>query len=99
MSKTSWCKANGISENVFLYWQRILRNEAYIERKQLPEVSEQRSTTPVALVELRPSEISTEQPTGFHSNVLIRNKSVILELSNTASPKLLKLPGGLLHTQ
>ena len=29
MSKTAWCRANGISEKQFFYWQRILRREAY----------------------------------------------------------------------
>ena len=31
MKKSQWCKANGISEKSFYYWQRILRNEAYME--------------------------------------------------------------------
>ena len=26
MSKTAWCRANGISEKQFFYWQRILRS-------------------------------------------------------------------------
>lgn len=29
MSKTAWCRANGISEKQFFYWQRILRWEAF----------------------------------------------------------------------
>ena len=29
MSKTAWCKANGISEKQFSYWQRILRRETF----------------------------------------------------------------------
>ena len=28
MSKTAWCRANGISVKQFFYWQRILRREA-----------------------------------------------------------------------
>ena len=28
MSKTAWCRANGISEKQFFYWQHILRREA-----------------------------------------------------------------------
>lgn len=99
MSKAAWCRANGISDKAFFYWQRILRNEAYIKQKQLPEVSEQRSNPPVAFVELKPSENSTEEPTRFHPDVIIRNKGVILELSNTVSPELLKFLGGLLHAQ
>lgn len=99
MSKTAWCKANGISDKAFFYWQRILRNEAYIEQKKLAEVSEQRSDPPVAFVGLKPSEISTGEPAGFHPDVIIRNKGIILESSNTVSPELLKLLGGLLHAQ
>ena len=29
MSKTAWCRANGISVKQFFYWQRILRREAF----------------------------------------------------------------------
>ena len=29
MSKTAWCRANGISEKQFFYGQRILRREAF----------------------------------------------------------------------
>lgn len=34
MTKTAWCKENGISDKVFFYWQRILHTEAYIEQLQ-----------------------------------------------------------------
>ena len=37
MSKTAWCRANGISEKQFFYWQRILRREAY-EASQNPSL-------------------------------------------------------------
>ena len=36
-SKNTWCQENGVSEKAYYYWQRILRNEAYIEMKQLPD--------------------------------------------------------------
>ena len=41
MSKTAWCRANGISEKQFFYWQRILRREAYVSFAEikLPAVS------------------------------------------------------------
>ena len=29
MPKTAWCRANGVSEKQFFYWQRILRREAF----------------------------------------------------------------------
>ena len=34
MSKTAWCRANGISEKQFFYWQRILRREAFESIRQ-----------------------------------------------------------------
>ena len=42
MSKTAWCRANGISEKQFFYWQRILRREAYeaSQNPSLPAVTE-----------------------------------------------------------
>lgn len=29
MNKTEWCRANGISDKQFFYWQRILRKKAF----------------------------------------------------------------------
>ena len=33
MSKTAWCRANGISEKQLLYWERILRKEVFENSK------------------------------------------------------------------
>ena len=44
----------------FFYWQRILRNEAYIEQKQVPAAGESKPDLPVAFVELKPA--SGEKP-------------------------------------
>lgn len=30
MPKTTWCREHGISDKAFFYWQRILREEAYL---------------------------------------------------------------------
>ena len=42
MPKTAWCRANGISEKQFFYWQRIMRREAYeaSQNPSLPAVTE-----------------------------------------------------------
>ena len=45
MNKTAWCKANGISDKSFFYWQRILRNEAYATTKHLPVPIEAKKET------------------------------------------------------
>lgn len=99
MPKTSWCKANGISDKAFFYWQRILRTEAYIEQKQLPSVISSKQESQVAFVELKPSVISDRCETSFHPDAVIRKKDLTLEISNSISPELLKHLGGLLHAQ
>ena len=70
MPKTTWCKANGISDKQFFYWQRILRQEAYQQMESqsaspassalVPDVKEEKSSHP-AFVEIRPvtSEIGS----------------------------------------
>lgn len=97
MTKTSWCKANGISDKAFFYWQRILRNEAYIEQKQLPAAAGSKQEAQVAFVELKTTGIPTACDTAFRPDVVIRRQDLTLEISNTASPELMKYLGGLLH--
>lgn len=38
MSKTVWCRSNGLSEKQLFYWQHIWRREAY-EASQNPSLS------------------------------------------------------------
>ena len=37
MPKIAWCRVNGIFEKQFVYWQRILRREAYEAEYELSE--------------------------------------------------------------
>ena len=99
--KKSWCRDNGISEKSFYYWQRILRNESYIERKQLPAPAPlpQDPELPVAFVELKPMSTESQTITAFQPDIVIRSGQLILEISNTASPKLLEQLGGFLHVK
>lgn len=49
MSKTQWCKQNGVSERQMLYWQKVLRNEAIQKMKSqetLPDNSNGHSLVP-----------------------------------------------------
>ena len=66
MPKTTWCRANGISDKQFFYWQRILRQEAYQQMESqssspassalvLNDKKEQASHP--AFVEIRPDAI------------------------------------------
>ena len=101
LSKKSWCRDNGISEKSFYYWQRILRNEAYIERKQLPtQTSIPRDPEPpVAFVELKPTSTEAVAKSSFRPDIILRSGQIVMEISNTASPELLNLLGGLLHAE
>jgi len=47
MPKTTWCREHGISDKSFFYWQRILREEAY-----LTTLEKANSITKIALNQL-----------------------------------------------
>lgn len=99
--KKTWCQENGVSEKSFYYWQRILRNEAYIEMKQLPAPTQVAlsSEPPVAFVELKSTKKETEVQSSFRPDIILRSGRLVLEISNTASAELLKQLGGILHAQ
>ena len=78
MSKTAWCRANGISEKQFFYWQRILRREAYeaSQNPSLPAVTEtgqlfavQQS---VSFAEIKLPAVSSDVSSVFHPDLVIR---------------------------
>ena len=101
MSKTAWCREHGISDKAFFYWQRRLREEAYIstiESSSLPAVSVPAESS-VDFVELRLPEQSARPAAAFRPDVIIRKDSFSLEISNTASAELLSRIGGLLHAE
>ena len=101
MSKTAWCREHGISDKAFFYWQRRLREEAYIstiESSSLPAVSVPAESS-VDFVELRLPEQSPGSSATFRPDVIIRKDSFSLEISNTASAELLSRIGGLLHAE
>ena len=59
MSKTAWCRANGISEKQFFYWQRILRREAY-EASQNPPLSVVAETEPLSAAQRTEYSVTSE---------------------------------------
>ena len=107
MSKTSWCRANGISEKQFFYWQRILRREAFENslNSSLPATAGPgQELTPATQRTLSFTEIklpSSSQSTGpvFHPDLVIRKGGLILEISNSASDELLSRIGGILSAE
>lgn len=106
MNKTAWCREHGISDKSFFYWQRRLREEAYIstvesESSSPPAVNAVSvpAEPSVDFVELRLPERSTVSSVTFRPDVIIRKDSFSLEISNTASAELLSRIGGLLHAE
>lgn len=105
MPKTTWCKANGISDKQFFYWQRILRQEAYQQMESqsaspassalVPDVKEEKSSHP-AFVEIRPVTSETGSCT-FRPDVIIHSGDLTVEIANTASEELLRKLRGIIH--
>ena len=105
MSKTAWCRANGISEKQFFYWQRILRREAY-EASQDPSLPAVTGTgqlsavqQSVAFAEIKLPAVSPDTASAFHPDLVIRKGKLVLEISNSASAELLSRVGGILHAE
>ena len=98
MPKTTWCREHGISDKSFFYWQRILREEAYLttlENTLTPAVKENSLPTTTHFVKMTDQTSSSASP--FKPDVVIRRGSVSIEISNTATDELLNKVGGLLH--
>lgn len=105
MSKTAWCRANGISEKQFFYWQRILRREAYgaSQNPSLPAVTEAGQLSaiqpPVSFAEIKLPAVPSDASSVFHPDLVIRKGKLVLEISNSASAELLSRIGGILHAE
>lgn len=105
MSKTAWCKANGISDKQFFYWQRVLRREAFesMQDSKLPTVNqteclpETRESLSFAEIKL-PCDPQNKSPV-FLPDLIIRKGDLILELSNSVSEELLSKIGGILYAK
>lgn len=100
MKKTTWCRANGISEKQFFYWQRILRKEAFASQgENLPALTKTELPGAVSFAEIKlPVPENWSQET-FLPDVVIRQGSVTIEIANSASDQLLSRIGGLLNAK
>ena len=105
MSKTAWCRANGVSEKQFFYWQRILRRESYVASQypSLPAITETKPLSAVqpsvAFAELKLPAVPPDASPVFHPDLVIRKGNLVLEISNSASAELLSRIGGILHAE
>ena len=65
MPKTTWCREHGISDKSFFYWQRILREEAYLttlESTLAPAVKENSAPTTTDFIEIKMTDqVSSEE--------------------------------------
>lgn len=97
MSKTTWCREDGISDKSFFYWQRILREEAYLstlENTLTPAVKENSVPTTTDFVEIKMTDHTSSSASPFKPDVVIRRESVSIEISNKATEELLNKVGG-----
>lgn len=87
---TSWCRNNNIKPNTYYYWLKKIRAAAC---KALPSINTQKQIVPLDMSKLTTSNsidaeyVSSET---YHSDIIIRFGSVVLEIRNTASPTLIE---------
>ncbi len=85
MSKTAWCRANGISEKQFFYWQRILRREAYeaSQNPSLPPSPQRRQVSAVqqsvSFAQIKLPAVSSDASSVFHPDLVIRKGKFVLD--------------------
>ena len=68
MPKTTWCREHGISGKSFFYWQRILREEAYLstlENTLTPAVKENSVPTTTDFVEIKMTDHTSSSASPF----------------------------------
>ena len=97
MPKMTWFREHGISDKSFFYWQRILREEAYLstlENTLTPAVKENSVPTTTDFVEIKMTDHTSSSASPFKPDVVIRRGSVSIEISNTATEELLNKVGG-----
>lgn len=100
MPKTTWCREHGISDKSFFYWQRILREEAYLttlESTLTPAVKRIQLQQLQILLKSKMTDQASSSTSPFKPDVVIRRGVVSIEISNTATEELLNKVGGLLH--
>lgn len=101
LSKTEWCRQNGISDKSFFYWQKILRREMYETSTSTALIPKETHAPAIPFVELKLDSPAhdTQLTSGFHPDAVIQANGIIIGLSNSASPDLVHALGGLLHAE
>lgn len=104
MNKTEWCRANGISDKQFFYWQRILRKEAFeaSDSKELSVIASPADETRSQKISFAEISLPMKQEpvrNGFHPDIVIRKGAFSVEISNSVSAELLSRIGDLFHAE
>lgn len=104
MNKTEWCRANGISDKQFFYWQRILRKEAFATStsKDLSVITDPADETSPQKISFAEISIPIKQESvrnGFHPDIILRKGPVSVEISNSVSAELLSRIGDIFHAE
>ena len=76
MPKTTWCREHGISDKSFFYWQRILREEAYLttlENTLTPAVKENSAPTTTDFIEIKMTDQVSSADSPFNEENFIIN--------------------------
>ena len=104
MNKTERCRANGISDKQFFYWQRILRKEAFAAStsKDLSVITDPADETSPQKISFAEISIPIKQESvrnGFHPDIILRQGPVSVEISNSVSAELLSRIGDIFHAE
>ena len=104
MNKTEWCRANGISDKQFFYWQRILRKEAFAastskELSVITDPADETSPRKISFAEISLPNKQEPVRNGFQPDIIIRKGSVSVEISNSVSAELLSRIGEIFHAE
>ena len=95
LTKKEWCSQNNIKLKTYFYWQRRVRNHALMVKT----AASSDPNTAFAEVRLQgavPADSSVSEDAvaqGFHADVVIRSSTLTIEISNTASDRLLSVIG------
>ena len=104
MNKTEWCRANGISDKQFFYWQRILRKEAFTtsDSKELSVITstvDESSPQKISFAEISVPIKQEPVRSRFHPDIIIQKEQFYMEISNSASKELLSRIGESFHAE
>ncbi len=80
----TWCAANNVNEKSFYYWQRRLREQAFLSLENIQSKEQSRFVQlPVSV------ESISNNKTAFSADMVLHIGDNILELSNSVSEELL----------